>query len=156
MQTEFTSTADHLAAHGIKPSVQRMAMLEYLQEHRTHPTADEIYSALLPRIPTLSKTTVYNTLRLFAEQGVATQLTIDERKVCFDADRTPHAHFLCRCCNRVFDLPLRHNDLRSAAELPATFHIEAADLYYRGVCANCAGRQADNVPATTDKLNITT
>ena len=40
----------------IKPSVQRIAIMNYLIEHRTHPTVDEIYTALSPSIPTLSKT----------------------------------------------------------------------------------------------------
>ena len=47
-----------LQNHNIKPSVQRIAIMNYLIEHRTHPTVDEIYTALSPSIPTLSKTTV--------------------------------------------------------------------------------------------------
>ena len=46
-----------LQNHNIKPSVQRIAIMNYLIEHRTHPTVDEIYTALSPSIPTLSKTT---------------------------------------------------------------------------------------------------
>ena len=68
-----------LQNHNIKPSVQRIAIMNYLIEHRTHPTVDEIYTALSPSIPTLSKTTVYNTLKLLSEQGAAQTLTIDER-----------------------------------------------------------------------------
>ena len=45
-----------LQNHNIKPSVQRIAIMNYLIEHRTHPTVDEIYTALSPSIPTLSKT----------------------------------------------------------------------------------------------------
>ena len=51
---------ERLQGHNIKPSVQRIAIMKYLMEHRTHPTVDEIYTALSPTIPTLSKTTVYN------------------------------------------------------------------------------------------------
>ncbi|EJX04128.1 iron uptake regulatory protein [gut metagenome] len=65
--------------HGVKPSVQRIAIMDYLLKNRTHPTAEEIYSALVNLIPTLSKTTVYNTLKLFVEQGAALMLTIDEK-----------------------------------------------------------------------------
>lgn len=54
---------ERLQGHNIKPSVQRIAIMKYLMEHRTHPTVDEIYTALSPTIPTLSKTTVYNTLK---------------------------------------------------------------------------------------------
>ena len=65
-----------LQNHNIKPSVQRIAIMNYLIEHRTHPTVDEIYTALSPSIPTLSKTTVYKTLKLLSEQGAAQTLTI--------------------------------------------------------------------------------
>ena len=75
-----------LQNHNIKPSVQRIAIMSYLMEHRTHPSVDEIYTALAPSIPTLSKTTVYNTLKLLSEQGAAQTLTIDERNTCYDAE----------------------------------------------------------------------
>ena len=100
------NTLDILTNHGVKPSVQRLAVMDYLVENHTHPTADEIYSALHKQMPTLSKTTVYNTLKLLTEQGAAIQLTIDERNVCFDADVSPHAHFLCTCCGKVYDMSL--------------------------------------------------
>lgn len=37
-----------LQNHNIKPSVQRIAIMNYLIEHRTHPTVDEIYTSLSP------------------------------------------------------------------------------------------------------------
>ncbi|MBR4922900.1 MAG: transcriptional repressor, partial [Bacteroidaceae bacterium] len=55
-------TYEYLLSFGIKPSVQRIAIMDYLMTHRTHPAIDEIYLALCEDIPTLSKTTVYNTL----------------------------------------------------------------------------------------------
>ena len=69
-----------LVAHQVKPSLQRMALLDDLLQNRTHPTVDEVYTRLSPKIPTLSKTTVYNTLRLFAEKGVAQMLTLEEQR----------------------------------------------------------------------------
>lgn len=49
------ATLNYLTAHNVKPSVQRMAVMEYLLDHRTHPTADEIYLALHRKMPTLLK-----------------------------------------------------------------------------------------------------
>ena len=74
---------DRLLEHNIKPSMQRIAIMEYLMEHPIHPSADDIYTALSPSMPTLSKTTVYNTLKLFSEQGAALMLTIDEKNMRF-------------------------------------------------------------------------
>lgn len=72
-------TYDYLLSYNIKPSVQRIAIMDYLLAHKTHPCIDEIYMALCDDIPTLSKTTVYNTLKLFVEHGAALMLTIDEK-----------------------------------------------------------------------------
>ena len=77
---------ERLLEHNIKPSMQRIAIMEYLMNHPIHPSADDIYTALSPSMPTLSKTTVYNTLKLFSEQGAALMLTIDEKNTNFDAE----------------------------------------------------------------------
>lgn len=127
----------YLAAHGIKPSVQRLAVMGYLLEHDTHPTVDEIYCALIKDIPTLSKATVYNTLRLLVEKGAANQLTIDERNACYDGQLYPHAHFLCKRCGKVFDLPLRQQHLANETDIPAGFRVDDSALYFRGVCPDC-------------------
>lgn len=141
---ETNTTLSCLQAHGIKPSLQRMAVMTYLIEHRTHPTADEIYTALHPSIPTLSKTTVYNTLKLLTEKGAALQLTIDERNCCFDADTSPHAHFLCTRCGRVYDMKLNQAELIKCACVPDNFQTEEAQLYLRGCCPRCAAQNKDN------------
>ena len=53
---------ERLQSHSIKPSVQRIAIMQYLMDYHTHPTVDEIYTALAPGMPTLSKTTLKNTM----------------------------------------------------------------------------------------------
>ena len=128
---------NYLVAHGIKPSVQRLAVMDYLMAHDTHPTVDEIYCALIDDIPTLSKATVYNTLKLLVEKGAASQLTIDERNACYDGQLHPHAHFLCKRCGKVFDLPLKQPQLTKETDIPTGFSVEDASLYFRGVCPNC-------------------
>lgn len=135
---EMTSAYESLAAHGIKPSLQRMAILQYLQDHPVHPNAETIYKALVGEMPTLSKTTVYNTLRLLVEQGAARMLTIDEHNVCFDGCTRPHGHFLCRSCGRVFDVEMEEALRHGERAVPAGFSVESTDLYFRGTCSACA------------------
>lgn len=50
MNTDL-GTREYLLKYNIKPSVQRMAIMDYLMSHRIHPSADEIYNALYPTIP---------------------------------------------------------------------------------------------------------
>lgn len=132
---------DCLQAHKIHPSVQRIAVMEYLLNHHTHPTVEDIYAELQPEIPTLSRTTVYNTLKLFASHGAAVMLTIDEKRACFDSILTPHAHFICRKCGRIFDVDLKEaGEVAHPSELPAG-HVEEEHVYYKGVCRECLAKE---------------
>ncbi len=128
---------NRLIAYHIKPSVQRIAIMDYLMSHRTHPTVDEIYTALYPSIPTLSKTTVYNTLKLFAEHGAAQMLTIDERNTCFDADTSMHGHFLCKSCNKIYDYPLPILSHGIDGIESGGHQISEMHYYCKGICKHC-------------------
>jgi len=130
-------TYSKLISYNIKPSLQRIAIMDYLLTHRTHPSADEVYTNLSVTMPTLSKTTVYNTLKLLSEHGASLMLTIDENKVCFDGDISPHTHFLCKKCAKIFDLPNVRpvNDLMS---VETDGHvIQEVQVYYKGICKHC-------------------
>ena len=128
---------------GIRPSIQRMEILRYLLTHHTHPTIDEVFVNLKKKIPTVSRTTIYNTLRMFSEKGAASMITIDEHRVCYDGDTSPHAHFYCKECGRVFDF----YDVQSNTQ-PNTkegFLIEDTQLYFRGLCPECQKERASSV-----------
>jgi len=134
----YTSAQAHkyLNQFSIKPSVQRTAIMEYLLTHRTHPTIEEIFLALSPSMPTLSKTTVYNTLNLFLENKVVQQLVIDEKNARFDVDTSSHAHFICKNCGKVYDI---FNLSSSLFDFPKNtdFSIHAVEISYTGVCNQC-------------------
>lgn len=132
-------TYDYLLSYNIKPSVQRLAIMDYLLSHKTHPAIEEIYLALCDAIPTLSKTTVYNTLKLFVEHGAVQMLTIDERNACYDADIHNHAHFLCKKCNKIFDLPSVDYDNKILKVKDEGFQVEDIHLYIKGYCPSCLG-----------------
>lgn len=128
---------DYLYKYSIKPSVQRTAVMEYLLNNRTHPTIDEIYSALSPSMPTLSRTTVYNTLDVFVSKGAVKQLVIDERNARFDVDISAHAHCMCSMCGKVSDV-FSLNPIMYEFPFVEGFKIAGVDISYLGVCSNCA------------------
>lgn len=133
---------ERLLEYQIKPSVQRIAIMDYLMNHPVHPSADTIYSALSPSMPTLSKTTVYNTLKLFAEHGAAVMLTIDDRNANFDADTSPHSHFFCRCCGQIYDVRYPEAVVQMAENLRMEGHeVAEAHYYYKGICKSCREKE---------------
>lgn len=130
--------SERLQRGGVRPTAQRIAIYNWLWEHRVHPVADTIGKALAELYPTLSRTTVYSTLKLFADAGLVTPLTIEEGELRYDVNVEFHAHFKCRVCGGVFDLEL------PAATIPRRvdqFLVERVLLDYYGVCPKCAAEK---------------
>ncbi len=124
---------NHLLKHGVKPSIQRVAILDYLMSHRTHPTVDVIYTSLCPSYPTLSRMTVYNTLKLLVEHGAIQMLTIDDKQAHYDADISQHAHFRCHSCGTIYDVEA---PLLTPLQSPH-FEVYDTQIYYHGLCNKC-------------------
>lgn len=127
------STAEILSRHNIKPSLIRVMIFDYLKENRTHPTVDDIYKALHPAVPTLSKTTVYNTVKLFVKSGITKMVTIEEQQSRFDGCTDLHGHFICSECGGVFDFETEEPIVSGLSD----FEISTHDVYCSGICKNC-------------------
>lgn len=130
------SVHEYLRSCGVRPSVQRVAIMDYLLLHRTHPTAEEIYCALAPRMPTLSKMTVYNTLNTFVDAGAIHAVDIDAARRHFDGDTSLHAHFMCKNCGAIMDVAIKKKD-RMMGRLPENVRVDDVQLLYKGLCNQC-------------------
>ncbi|MBI9104025.1 MAG: transcriptional repressor [Spirochaetales bacterium] len=129
------NTVEILRSHDIKPTIVRMKVYEYLYSMKNHPTADTIYKSLSPEIPTLSKTSVYNTTTLFLTKNLIRPVTIEENEIRYDADTTDHGHFKCTACSEVYDFnadlsKMEHN-------LSEDFQINERQLLFKGICSYC-------------------
>ena len=135
------SVIEKLSSHNIKPSLQRIAVFSYLLEKKNHPTVDMIYSDLHPSMPTLSKTTVYNTLKLFIENGLVQTILIDDEELRYDADTSNHLHFKCTKCKSIHDIFVEQNPpvnhFRPEFSLPEGFEAGKTQYNIWGICPNC-------------------
>jgi Fur family transcriptional regulator, peroxide stress response regulator len=131
-------TTQFLRDHGIQPSQQRLRIYQALSAVKTHPAAETIYKELIGELPTLSRTTVFSTLDLFARQGIAQRLAISGTELRYDADTSPHVHFHCRLCGSVSDLP---RTLPPAMpEAPEGYVVESSQFFVEGICPACAAK----------------
>lgn len=127
-----------LMERGIRPSMQRLAIMDYLINHPIHPTIDDVYQALSNKVPTLSRTTVYNTLRMLSENQAAQMITIDEHRVCYDGNVESHVHFYCKKCGKIIDLFGEQAPKLEGEKTVEGNIIQEEQLYYKGICAKCA------------------
>jgi len=129
------SIIEVLKEYEIAPSMQRIKILEYLKNYKTHPTADMIYQALEDEIPTLSKTTVYNTLKTFTEKGILVALSLFENEVRYEYNTDPHIHFKCMKCNKIYDIDKTFD--RYIENMIEGHKVAEHHVYLKGVCKKC-------------------
>lgn len=126
---------------GIRPSIQRLAVYQYLCEKMNHPDVETVYSELAPSYPTLSRTTVYNTLKLFEEKNIVQSLKIDDDKLRYDAEMRDHAHFKCEKCGLILDLHTNNEnpDIKTKCQniLPRGFSLNKFQTTIWGTCIDC-------------------
>ncbi len=140
MKLKVEDIGAYLKSHDIKPSFQRMKIFEYLITHRNHPTVEMIYKSLVKEIPTLSKTTVYNTLNLFVEKKIAIVIVIEENETRYDADMEIHGHFKCEECSAVYDIDVEAEKIQIKSL--DNFQINEHHLYFKGICDKCLERKS--------------
>ena len=135
MNQKIENLAGKLLEKDIKPSYQRIKILEYLTINKTHPTVDKIFNDLAKEIPTLSKATVYNTLDLFKQANLARVVTIENNETRYDATVASHGHFKCESCGIIYDFDVNIDDL--STDSLKHFKINEKNIYFKGICPKC-------------------
>ncbi|WP_062197463.1 peroxide-responsive transcriptional repressor PerR [Massilibacterium senegalense] len=127
-----------LKSSGVRITPQRHAILEYLIESMSHPTADEIFKALEDNFPNMSVATVYNNLRVFKEAGLVKELTYGDASSRFDWVTTEHYHAICEECGKIVDFyyPIL-NEVESVAQHVTGFKVNSHRMEVYGICLEC-------------------
>lgn len=125
----------YLILNKIHPSFQRIKILQYLLQYPNHPTVDMIYNEISKEIPTLSKTTIYSTLKYFLNKGIVKALTIDENEIRYDTNTKPHVHFKCIECKNVYDLETESDCFKQT--MVEGHKILEHHIYLKGICKVC-------------------
>ncbi|QVK20369.1 transcriptional repressor [Mycoplasmatota bacterium] len=124
-----------LIKHGINPSISRIKIYESLDKNRIHPTVDKIYNELHGELITLSKTTVYNTLKTFVNHNLVKVVNLGEGELRYDIMQDDHFHFRCKTCDDVYDFNAKEIDIESSNL--TGFKIEEVNIYINGQCPKC-------------------
>jgi Fur family transcriptional regulator, peroxide stress response regulator len=135
MESSYLELQEALKSRNIQLTHQRLRVLEYLKRNRNHPTVDFIYKDLHKEIPTLSKTTVYNTLRILEEAGLVRVLTIEDNETRYDIEVNQHGHFKCESCGMIYNFTVDFDKMTN--EDLTEFKINDKNVYFKGICPKC-------------------
>lgn len=131
---------ERIRSRGLKITSQRIAILKLLEDRKDHPSAEKIFREMKEIYPTISFATIYSTAQILRDAGLLQTLSIDDRRVFFDPDPTPHAHFLCSKCGALEDIPLE-KEILNRIRRSVPHNLDAVQVYCYGICRACSGRE---------------
>ena len=129
-------------SNGFKATHQRIIIAQTVLRSKDHPTAEEVFEEVHRIYPTLSLSTVYNTLNILKEMNLVNELAFNETSR-FDPNTKPHINLVCEKCGKIIDV--EDKDLekiikRVSEENKFVITGHRIDLY--GQCGSCS-RKSD-------------
>lgn len=122
-----------------KRSKKREAILNVLRSTKEHPNADWIYMQIKKEYPDISLATVYRNLAMFRKEGAIISVGNVNGHERYDADTSPHSHFICNKCGRILDLNNLSVDKDVLDKIESNMDIKVEDctVVLSGLCKEC-------------------
>ncbi len=125
-------------AQGLKVTPQRQAIFRALHGTTAHPTAEAVFDAVRPEMPTISLRTVYQTLNDLAAMGEILAIELGTGSARFDPHTGPHHHLVCDVCGRVQDIEVEFPGVTVPDPDAHGFTVSSTQIVFRGLCRYCA------------------
>ena len=138
----LTQSIQQLKNHKIRVTPQRQIILTYLVTHHNHPSVETIRDGIDEKLPNLSVATIYNTLKLFVDNGLVIELPNKDGGLRYDFFGVPHYHAICENCGKIFDIfdesyPDIVAHVQKVAREKVGFTVTGTQLEVTGICPKC-------------------
>ena len=123
---------------GLRITPQRRAIFELLAGGDSHPTAEEMYQRLASRMPDISRTTVYNTIRELVALGELVEVEDrSESATRYDTRTATHHHLSCLGCHALIDIDHDFEGLDLSTEEASGYRVIRRQVTFYGYCPAC-------------------
>lgn len=102
-ELEREALARYLEDHNLKRTQQREAILEVFLSTRGHVTSEDLYQRIRDKHPHIGYTTVYRTMKLLCEAGLAAERHFDDGVTRYEIQHEHHDHLVCVRCGRIVE-----------------------------------------------------
>lgn len=128
-----------LKKHDLKITTQRIMILDYLNTKMNHPTVDTIFQELKKTYPSLSKTTVYNSVEILEKHGIIQSISISGSEKRYDLRTDMHHHFICNKCGLIIDIDIACPNVNKT--IIDGHKIRSVEGYFKGICKTCLEKE---------------
>lgn len=135
---------EHLKRAGLKRTTQRDLILDVFLDTEGHVSSEDLYSIIKARDPSVGFTTVYRTLKLLKECGLARELEFHDGRMLYEHDykHTHHDHLICTGCGALIEF---YNEQIEQLQDKIVRRYRFKPLHHShrifGICADCQKAQ---------------
>ncbi len=149
----FEIFKDHLRRQGLKSTSQRDDIAQVFFGSKRHISVDELYRAVKKINPRIGYATVYRTMKLLTECGLATESHFRDGEARYEsADESHHDHLICEECGRIVEFEEeRIEELQAAVARRLGFLFTGHKMELYGVCADCQRKSSEAPAARKEK-----
>jgi Fur family ferric uptake transcriptional regulator len=136
--------AEFIRKGRLKRSEQRDVILDTFLRSERHLSVDDLLRLVQKKRPDIGRTTVYRTLKLLREAGLASQLDVQgQARFEHEYNRQHHDHFICDACGEIIEFSSPQiEQLQDDIAAGLGFVIEGHRHQIYGLCRRCATRPA--------------
>jgi Fur family ferric uptake transcriptional regulator len=134
--------AAYLVKNRLKRSEQREVILDAFLRTERHLSVDDLLQIVQKKRRDIGRTTVYRTLKLLREAGLASELDLHgETRFEPDYNRAHHDHFICSSCSDIFEFSSPEIErLQDEIAADLGFKIEGHRHQILGLCRRCQAK----------------
>lgn len=141
--------ATWITSRGLKATRQRDLIVETFFSTSGHLSVDELLDKAKQRDPTLGAATVYRTMKILADAGLASARHFEGGQTRYEAalDRHHHDHLICTSCGNITEFENeRIEELQDRVASEHDFTVTHHKLELYGLCSACKARDAAEKP----------
>jgi Fur family ferric uptake transcriptional regulator len=131
---------EYIASKGLKSTRQREVILDEFLNTTSHLSTEDLYLKIRRKYPHIGYATVYRTLKLFAEAGIAQERDFGVGQTLYESAQKGdhHDHLICTGCGEIIEFEDSHiEQLQEQVAREHEFSIASHRLEIFGLCAKC-------------------
>jgi Fur family ferric uptake transcriptional regulator len=141
-RTKKKQFQEYIIRKGLKSTRQRDIILDFFLSSERHMSIEDLYLKLRAKHPGIGYATVYRTLKLFAEAGIANEIHFGDGQTRYEHvnEGEHHDHLVCTRCGAITEFENETiEQLQNDVAAGYGFRIETHKLELYGLCAKCQG-----------------
>ena len=128
----------YMAERGLKSTRQRALIVETFFQAGGHVSVEDVWSRVRKVDGRVSVATVYRTMKLLCEAGLASERHFDDGVTRFEIEHEHHDHLVCTRCGKIEDVDLDGISALAAEVAASTgYEIRSHRVDFYGICADC-------------------